>query len=132
MATGESNLHEFEAGLIREAEEIEERVEKLHRAILLEALRGVVLMTPVDRGRARGGWQTTHGEPAAGSPLRLDKSGQQTIAEGAPIALSAEAFTISYLTNNVIYIVPLENGHSKQAPRGMAAVTVARLKRQFN
>lgn len=126
-----TNIHEFDAGMKREIEELPERVAKAHRALTLAALRGVVLMTPVDRGRARGGWQITHHEPAADSPVRLDKSGQATISAEAPKAEAAEAFTITYLTNNVVYIVPLENGHSDQAPHGMAAVTVARLERHF-
>jgi hypothetical protein len=77
-------------------------------------------------GRFRGNWHlsldvienVTFDEP--------DPSGQQAIS--ALIAAVGD-FTPgqkAYLINNLPYAIPLEYGHSKQAPGGMVRVTVAR------
>jgi hypothetical protein len=131
-----------------------------HKKIHLEALRRVVLKTPVDTGRARGNWQTTLGTPADGEVDRLDKRGGGVIAsEGLGKLTLLRAFSTSWLTNNVPYIEVLERGlypnpvkfgsyvprrrggrrhvirsaggYSKQAPNGMLAVTLAELRLIF-
>lgn len=108
-----------------------EQVQKLHRAVQLEALKGVVLTTPVDTGQARGGWDLTIGEPAAAAPGTLDKSGGVTIARGSAAVARIQAYSVSWLANLLPYIVELEGGSSKQAPRGIVAVTVARIRAMF-
>jgi hypothetical protein len=124
-----SNVRSFNLALAEHAEEIpRKRIEQLHRAVGLEALRGVVLMTPVDTGRARGNWQQTTDSPATETVETTDKSGGPTIAEGTQVIATIRPFSISWLTNNLDYISELEKGHSQQAPHGMLAVTVNRLR----
>ena len=67
-----------------------------------EALARIMNKTPVDTGRARAGW-------------RVAKTGKLK-------------FTVF---NTVHYIIYLEFGHSKQAPRGMVAITIQELKRLY-
>lgn len=121
-------IREFELKLKQWGAEVPpEQVAKLHRAVQLEALRGVVLSTPVDAGRARGAWELTEDIPAAAESGMLDQSGGQAIARGVAVISRIKAFSITWLTNRVPYIVQLEDGSSKQAPRGMVAVTIARI-----
>ena len=47
---------------------------------------------------------------------------------GAPPATAVGALSgkkVIYISNNLDYIVPLEYGHSGQAPQGMAAIALA-------
>jgi hypothetical protein len=124
-----SNVRSFNLALQRHAREMPaEGIQKIHRALALEALRGVVLMSPVDTGRFRGNWQQTTDEPATGTLETTDKSGGATIAKGAAQIAQIEPFSVSWLSNNLPYAARLENGYSKQAPSGMLSVTVARLR----
>jgi len=98
-----------------------ELVSKTIRAITLEALRRIVLRTPVDTGRARGNWQVDINDASDLILLqKFDKAGTQTILDGlSQIAnLKNNPFVKVFITNNLPYIVRLEDGHSKQAPPG--------------
>lgn len=122
-----SNIRDFTLGLDRFAKEIDENVEKVHRAVALEGLNGVVRMTPVDTGRARANWQVTQDVPATGDTEATDKGGGATINTGNAAIGQAPAYSVTYLTNNLDYIETLEGGSSKQAPAGMLSVTFNRL-----
>jgi hypothetical protein len=74
-------------------------------------------------GRFRGNWQVTVGSPASGEVRRVDAAGTQTIEAGAAAIAPAVVGPTIYLTNNVPYAIPLEYGHSKQAPTGVVRVT---------
>lgn len=83
----------------------------------------VVLRTPVDTGRARGNWQITFNVPAEGTSQQVDPTGRGAISEITAKAAQWKDGAI-WLTNNLPYIERLEYGWSKQAPAGMARVTV--------
>lgn len=94
----------------------------------VDLLAGVVMMTPVDTGRARGNWTVESG--GSSSTPGIDKNGGQTIAAGAGVIDRATAKGIPQtitLANNLPYIEVLENGSSRQAPHGMVVVTRTRL-----
>lgn len=99
------------------------------KRIALEGLKRVVNRTPVDTGRARGGWQVgrTDSDNDNGN---IDGGGSSTVAAGLSIV---NKITIPFGTivifNNVEYIVFLEEGSSGQAPQGMVDVTILELKR---
>jgi len=104
------------------------------KKLSLEALEGLVDMTPVDTGRAKGNWNvTTAGRSMAkATDSRMDKTGGNSIATGTEKILRATAKNrvpkSVYITNNVDYIEDLENGNSKQHnSQGMLKVTVNRL-----
>lgn len=127
-----SNIREFDLAVETWGENVPpEQVAKMHRAVQLEALRGVVMATPVDEGRARGAWDLTIGTPAVAEPGTLDPSGGGAISRGVGVIAKISAYSISWLTNLVPYIGRLEDGSSKQAPQGMVAVTVARIRAMF-
>ncbi len=119
------------AGIIRAAQQ----------KICLTALGKLVLRTPVKTGRARGGWQVGINQGPVGNPqasqavggsmgaafqkgaYQTDKSGRDTIAQGEAKIKTLQPFTACHITNNVEYILELEDGKSSQAPGGMMGRT---------
>ncbi len=103
------------------------------KKIAFQLLTGVVLKTPVDTGRARGNWQVGIDEIPSGELDTKDLSGAGAEVTGseALAGLIPGAYQIVYVANNLVYIVPLENGHSGQAPQGMLALTIAEIETQF-
>lgn len=125
-----SNVREFNLAIDQWInQEVPERAAKQKRAVLLEGLRGVVLATPVDKGRAKGGWEVEL-EQATITKDRdaRDKTGIGALTRGIRQIRDAKPFTIDWITNAVPYIGYLEDGSSKQAPAGMVRVTVNRLR----
>ncbi|MGP0015693.1 hypothetical protein [Pseudomonas sp.] len=77
-------------------------------------------------GRFRGNWQFSVDAPADGVLDQVDSSGSVTIAVLRTQVQSLTAGQTAYIVNNLPYGIPLEYGHSKQAPGGMVRVTLAR------
>lgn len=115
----------------RVAKNIDRLVILVQQKVALQLLTGVVNMTPVLTGRARGNWQVTIGAPTTAAVERTDKDGGPTISEGSATIQSITTLGTIYLTNNLPYIVELEKGSSKQAPQGMVQVTLDRVSSQF-
>lgn len=74
-------------------------------------------------GRFRANWQLGIGAPQSGVVNATDLTG--TIALPAIIASVPEdaAGLVYYLSNNLDYAVPIENGSSRQAPTGLIGLT---------
>jgi hypothetical protein len=123
----------FGAAVRRFADDKPRLIEQGIRRATIDMFSRVVLRTPVDTGRARGGWSFSEGGPARGSGGRLDPGGGAAIGaitggvSGARIGDGTE----HWLTNTVPYIERLENGYSRQAPAGMVKVTVAEFRGAF-
>ncbi|QIH09007.1 MULTISPECIES: hypothetical protein [unclassified Pseudomonas] len=77
-------------------------------------------------GRFRGNWQFSIDTPADGVLDQVDPSGNVTIAVLRTQVQSLTAGQTAYIVNNLPYAVPLEYGHSKQAPGGVVRITLAR------
>ena len=104
----------------------------IQQKVALQLLTGIVNMTPVLTGRARGNWQVTIGQPTTTDlPETYDKVGQETIQKGSSTIQSLTTLGAIYLTNNLPYIQALEDGSSTQAPSGMVTVTLDRVSSQF-
>lgn len=126
MNTGQFNqiIHDFAA------KDVPELIVAVQRGICLDALPRLVDRTPVDTGNARGNWQVGIGErpqgtvhppliPSLGHPRyprpSLSLIGQQTVDEGSRfIRDNLVTFCVCHLTNNVHYILELEDGKSRQ------------------
>lgn len=109
-------------------------VTKAHKTAVFTIFRGVVFRTPVDEGRARASWYVQNDSPSTemmGKQKKLGKQNANQIALSRLRELRLLPFTKTYITNNLPYIVPLENGHSGQAPQGMVAITVAEYREGF-
>ena len=108
-------------------------IARVKKTVAIEVLRRAMLKTPVDTGRARGGWGITLASSDSTSG-KLDKSGNATLAEGVSKIKQSFPNASIYISNNVAYIQILEAGirvggdgrrtGSFQAPQGMLAITV--------
>lgn len=109
-------------------EKNQKRINQQTRRFAIALLNSIVRKTPVDTGRARASWNIVSGFTPDLSVASADKS--SIAASGFATARSAatlsdgDTFVIS---NNLPYIVPLENGSSKQARAGMVRVSIAEL-----
>ncbi|HHZ69082.1 MAG TPA: HK97 gp10 family phage protein [Methylococcaceae bacterium] len=88
-----------------------DRIAKVPRAASIVIGNRVIKRSPVDTGRFRGNWFTWINEESEGALLPVTKSLQIGDTLG--------------FTNNLPYSLPLEFGHSDQAPSGMVRVSVA-------
>ncbi|MFW3166242.1 hypothetical protein WBQ28_17310 [Pseudomonas syringae pv. syringae] len=76
-------------------------------------------------GRFRGNWMFGIGAPNDSTTEELDPSGSKSNARIANGVLEFHAGDVAYITNSLPYAIPLEFGHSTQAPNGMVRVTLA-------
>lgn len=123
MASNSGSLKQFAVRMRGRADQIPDRADQIVRQIALAADRTLVLATPVKSGRARVNWQASLGAPATGTiDAEPGKRGSvraaTSQAEAVIAAYRGGPGAAIFLTNNLPYIVPLNNGHSKQAPAG--------------
>ena len=118
----------FDGDISRFARLTVEAHDKITRTATLDLFSGVIRSTPVDKGAARGGWQTSVGQGKDGQNDRLDPSGGAAIAEVEAITPPG-AGQVTFLSNNLPYIGELERGSSTKAPEGMIRINMDRVKR---
>ncbi|UMY59805.1 HK97 gp10 family phage protein [Pseudomonas sp. LS.1a] len=102
---------------------VEEALTQRVRVIALAMLNEIVLRSPVDTGRFRGNNIVSVGAPVYASSVNVDPTGSETIQQGVRVMTGLEPFTQVFIQNNLPYAVPLEDGHSQQAPAGIYAVS---------
>lgn len=100
------------------------------RRVAYDAFNGTVRKTPVDTGRARANWIPGIGTMPTGvvGAFTQDTS-MQAIKDVVSKVVAGESI---FLANNLPYIVPLENGHSQQAPSGMVHLTMLEIVTKFD
>ena len=90
--------------------------------ITLDVTANLIETTPVDVGWARANWV-----PSIGAPVVKDLSGaDRNVQSAAAESSSGQAAVLGYrlgrgrvfVSNNVDYILPLNDGHSSQRPAG--------------
>lgn len=129
---GGKSAREFAFDLTRFNVESREHLENVVRYIALTLDQKVVLRTPVDTGRARANWYPSIGQPSDEvDETDFDKTGAQTIGEIAAVVVNAQLGSVIWLTNNLPYIVRLEDGYSGQAPTGMVDVSLEEVASMF-
>lgn len=116
----------FALQLAEFAAQAKEAVDASLREIIIEIGNSLIRMSPVDTGRFRGNWQMTIEAPAAGTLSTLDPTGTEATARIAGESILFRAGTTAFIVNNLPYAIPLEYGHSDQAPGGMVRITQAR------
>lgn len=77
-------------------------------------------------GRFRGNWMFSIGSPDNSTTDEVDPTERNASARITNGALEFKAGETAYITNSLPYAIPLEYGHSTQAPGGMVRITVAR------
>lgn len=105
-----------------------DRAEDIFRKISLDLDTRVVLATPVDTGRARANWYPSLTRP---SRARDDAARDDPSAAIRATAMRAQMGQVLWLTNNLPYILALENGSSRQAPTGMVDVSLRAVAAQY-
>lgn len=129
MGTAAQFIREIEV----EFNAAQEELRTIIARIALDAVRRIVLRTPVDKGRARGNWFAQIGSAGTEISESFDPTGSAAIqrANGALSAYRAyDGFPVISIYNNLPYINALEHGHSDQAPAGMVSITAAELATQ--
>jgi hypothetical protein len=150
----------FTADIERFAQKTKIATDTVVRKVVTEILSGVVDLTPVDTGRARSNWQVALGAPNAshaflGDPKAREQSKIAGIKAGEPVFIFNNTSYIqaleygeysnppkrgSYLKKGQAkgdFIGPgwfrlSMGGFSRQAPEGMARLTVARVVGNFS
>lgn len=92
---------------------------KLNDGMGIRALQGYV------GGRFRGNWMFSIGSPDTSTVDQVDPGGSRSMARIVNGALEFDAGETAYITNSLPYAIPLEYGHSTQAPSGMVRITLA-------
>ena len=75
-------------------------------------------------GRFRGNWMFSIGSPDTSTVDQVDPGGSRSMARIVNGALEFNAGETAYITNSLPYAIPLEYGHSTQAPSGMVRITL--------
>jgi len=105
--------------------ETERGIEGEFRRFIVGADQAIVSRTPVDTGRARGGWIMSFG---SFRPTPSTSTGRPNTSRG-------NAWTVGkgnvFIHNSVEYIVFLDEGSSPQAPQGILDPAVASVAGRF-
>lgn len=114
----------FSVQLQQFAEAAKEAMDLTFRDVVFFVGQRLVTMSPVDTGRFRSNWQLTAGARAVGEIEEI-QSADETLDRLFLAAGDLSAGEVAYIVNNLPYAIPLEYGHSTQAPAGMVRVTIA-------
>lgn len=115
-----NSARKFGVDLERFGSGMEAKGDLILRKIVLDLMSAVVMDTPVDTGRARGNWYPSINVPSdAKDDSTVDPSGGGVVANIMGTASRANMGDAVWLSNNLPYILRLENGSSKQSPQGM-------------
>lgn len=139
MANFPTGSQSFSLSLAEFAKAAPEQARTVVRKVSQEVLTKVVMRTPVGNpslwkskppagyvgGRLRANWHATFGAPSFQVTAERDPAGTATIMRGTSTINRAYGDHDIYITNSLPYAIPVEYGHSKQAPVGMVRITVA-------
>jgi len=91
------------------------------KRVAFDVFARIVRKTPVDKGRAKGSWTIS----VNNADRTVQPDGQASYPVPQVGALNVQPGDSIWISNNLPYIVKLEEGHSQQAPAGMVAVSLA-------
>lgn len=125
MATPQPNqLHQFSADLDAFAKQIKASLDVVVRRAAVDLHDRIVRRTPVDTGRARASWSMSLDTIQGAGDVGSGTTSTVPVVNPAVLAdLKRDPYRVVWIFNNVNYILALENGHSKQAPAGMVAIS---------
>lgn len=118
-----ASLSQFAARMRQHGRNVERNTDRIVAEAAGIILQTVVLATPVDTGRARGGWLVGLGGPPSSQDLK-DADGASTIANGRSKIAQRKADQTIFLSNSVEYIDELNKGTSAQAPANFVEMSV--------
>lgn len=122
-----ANFTEFDRSLAAaERDWLPHLFNRIMRALALSAFGTVVTLTPVDTGRARNSWDCSVNTPSDFVPPEGSQSypPADTARVLAALRSGLRMGDSIYITSNLVYIVPLNEGSSKQAPAHFAEMAL--------
>ena len=128
------NAAEFSRQLVALSQQIRERAELAIKKGVFDLYTRIAERTPHDTGRASASWHLSLDE---NSSFVAPEQGLEVGTIAQLVAGHAEGFDfrledgVVYIINNLEYVEALENGHSRQAPQGMVAVSLAEFTAHF-
>lgn len=134
-----ATLRVFARNMSNLADRVRRNGPAIQRRVALAIDQTVVLATPVGNpdlwkhaapkgyvgGHARGNWQVGIGIAPEGTLDKVDPTGAEALAAGESAIHGSKPGEDIHITNNVPYIVPLNEGHSTQAPAGFVELAIA-------
>jgi len=121
-----SSLEGFAKRMRMRANNAPHEVNRVKRNTALAVDQAVVLGTPVDTGTARSNWLVSTDAPKndiieaydelVGGDMSESVNAQAALAQGKKVIQAATPGQDIHITNNLPYIVPLNEGSSAQAP----------------
>jgi hypothetical protein len=126
-----ADVRSFNAKINAFAATVPKHANGIKAKLAMQLLERIVLMTPVDTGRARANWVAALDDPFIGIVTKNSKGGQGAISRGVRIIERVTGGQSIWISNNLPYIERLEHGYSGQAPGGMIAIALAEVGSQF-
>jgi hypothetical protein len=142
MMAGFKGLNRFRTKAKKKADET------LHKFVF-ESFSLLITNSPVLIGNFRANWFGSKLTPIVGDPknfglsadtgtIQASRTSNPGVSKGAPptalersnlgSAMTAKVGQDVYITNNLEYALPLENGHSDQAPAGVLHVSAQQMR----
>lgn len=123
-------LPNFNAAIDAFKVEVRTKASDMSRRVAFAVDRQVVMMSPVDTGHFRANWQVSLNVEAKGTVAHIPGVGGSTTGPNTQRALDqlgkvTTDFKLGdtiYIINNVVYGPPLNDGHSKQAPKNFVQI----------
>lgn len=108
------------------AEETMDQADEIFRDVVMLVAGVIIRLSPVDVGTFRGAWRLSIDGYDTSVPDTPDKEGSETLAAMLAEVQSLTFGQAAFIQNNLKYAVPLEFGHSTQAPTGIVRIAQAR------
>lgn len=115
----------FTAQLQQFADETMEKADSIFRDVVMSMAGVIVRLSPVDTGNFKGAWRLSIDGYDTTVPETPDKQGGEVLARMLAEVGNLTFGQAAYLQNNLPYAVPLEFGHSTQAPTGIVRIAQA-------
>jgi hypothetical protein len=110
---------------------VPEKANLVKQKVALQLLFGVVMLTRVDTGRARGGWSVSLRHPSSKDTKLLDKGGNNVRMRGKGSIEASKPGEDIYINNPVVYVPILNDGDKNRTGDHMVERTMARVGAQF-
>lgn len=115
----------FTAQLQQFADETMEKADSIFRDVVMSMAGVIVRLSPVDTGNFKGAWRLSIDGYDTSVPETPDKQGGEVLARMLAEVGNLTFGQAAFLQNNLPYAVPLEYGHSTQAPSGIIRIAQA-------
>ena len=121
------NTKKFEADIMKFAEQVKIAPALVVRKLTLDIFGDLLASSPVDTGRFRANWVVSVSQPARRILWAMSNIGKQMQVQldlAAKRVAQTDGSEVIWITNNLPYAVPLNEGWSKQAPAGFVQMAI--------